>query len=64
MPEVESGELLWISHSGAYGSSMASHYNVRPQAAEVLVSGKKVTLIRKRESLEEVWRDELHPQSR
>jgi len=64
MPEVESGELLWISHSGAYGSSMASHYNVRPQAAEVLVSGKKVTLIRKRESLEDVWRDELQTQSR
>jgi len=56
---VESGDFLWIGFCGAYGSSMGSHYNVRPKVAEVLVNGSGVTLIRKRESLEEVWKNEI-----
>jgi diaminopimelate decarboxylase len=56
---TESGDYLWIGFCGAYGSSMGSHYNVRPRAAEVLVDGNRVTLIRKRESLEDVWRSEI-----
>jgi len=56
---TESGDYLWIGFCGAYGSSMGSHYNVRPRAAEVLVDGNRVTLIRKRESLEDVWKNEI-----
>jgi diaminopimelate decarboxylase len=38
--------------AGAYGFSMASRYNARPLAAEVLVDGGKIKLIRRRENLE------------
>jgi diaminopimelate decarboxylase len=38
LPELHRGDLLAIHHAGAYGMSMASHYNTRPRAAEVLVS--------------------------
>jgi diaminopimelate decarboxylase len=46
------GEYLAVMDTGAYGYSMSSNYNVRPRPAEVLVSGKRGTLIRKREVLE------------
>jgi len=55
----KSGDLLLVKTTGAYGSSMASNYNTRPRAAEVLVSGTSVKLIRKRESLESLWELEL-----
>lgn len=58
LPEMKSGEIVWISHAGAYGSSMASHYNVRPQAAEVLLSEGKTVLIRQKEPLEDIWKNE------
>jgi diaminopimelate decarboxylase len=45
------GEFLAVMDTGAYGYSMSSNYNVRPRPAEVLVCGKKTTLIRKREEL-------------
>ncbi len=45
------GEYLAVMDTGAYGYSMSSNYNVRPRPAEVLVSGKRATLIRKREVL-------------
>jgi diaminopimelate decarboxylase len=48
LPGLESGELLAVMSAGAYGFSMASSYNSRPTAAEVLVSGGKYSLIRKR----------------
>lgn len=54
MPIVKEGELLAIMSAGAYGSSMGSTYNSRPLAAEVLVSGKDCTLIRRRQSIEEL----------
>jgi diaminopimelate decarboxylase len=47
---VERGELLAVLSAGAYGFSMASHYNVRPRPAEVLVERGKARLIRDRES--------------
>lgn len=49
--QPEPGEYLAVMDTGAYGYSMSSNYNVRPRPAEVLVSGKKATLIRKREVL-------------
>ncbi len=48
---VEEGDLLAILDAGAYGMSLASNYNTRPRAAEVLVDGKRARLIRKRESV-------------
>ncbi len=46
---IEQGDLLAIMSAGAYGMTMASNYNTRGRAAEVLVDGDNVTLIRKRE---------------
>src|SRR5450830_1336874 len=47
---LESGDLLALMSAGAYGMTMASNYNTRGRAAEVLVDGDKVHLIRKREN--------------
>lgn len=51
MPAVAAGDLLAILDTGAYGMSLASNYNSRPRPAEVLVDGRSVRLIRRRESL-------------
>lgn len=48
-------ELLAVMSSGAYGMSMSSNYNSRPRAAEVLVDGDSVSLIRARESIDELY---------
>jgi diaminopimelate decarboxylase len=58
MPEVREGDLLAVLSAGAYGFVMASNYNSRPLPAEVLVRGDKISLIRKRQSLEDLVRDE------
>lgn len=46
----EAGDLLLVHGAGAYGSSMASNYNARNRAAEVLVNGSEARLIRRRET--------------
>ena len=48
---LEQGDLLAIMSAGAYGMTMASNYNTRPRAAEVIVDGDKVHLVRERESV-------------
>ena len=53
---VKPGSLLGIECAGAYGSSMSSHYNTRPKAPEVLVSGSQFKVIRKRESFQDLWK--------
>ena len=58
MPDVREGDLLAIMSAGAYGFVMASNYNSRPLPAEALVRGDKVTLIRKRQSWEDLVRGE------
>jgi len=50
LPRFEEGDLIAIMSSGAYGFSMASQYNSRPRAAEVMVKGRNSKVIRKRES--------------
>lgn len=55
---VEAGDLLVIRDAGAYGMSMASQYNSRPRAPEVLVEGASHRVIRARETLEDLWRGE------
>jgi diaminopimelate decarboxylase len=54
LPEMAAGELLWIGAAGAYGSAMASNYNTRPRAPEVLVTGDRYTVIRDRETYEQL----------
>lgn len=49
------GGLLAIMSAGAYGMSMSSNYNTRPRAAEVMVDGDQVQLIRKRERIEDLY---------
>jgi diaminopimelate decarboxylase len=54
LPELASGDLLAVRSTGAYGMCMASNYNSRPRAAEVLVDGAKHRLIRERETYEDL----------
>jgi diaminopimelate decarboxylase len=58
LPAVNEGDLLAILDAGAYGMSLASNYNSRPRAAEVLVDGKQSKLIRKRESVRDLMAPE------
>lgn len=57
LPVIE-GDLLAVMSCGAYGSTMASNYNTRPRAAEILVSGHRARLIRQRETLDELLANE------
>jgi len=59
MPPVASGDLLAILDAGAYGMSLSSNYNTRGRAAEVLVDGKRVQQVRRRESFEDMIRGEI-----
>jgi diaminopimelate decarboxylase len=59
MPEVREGDLLAIMSAGAYGFVMASNYNSRPLPAEAFVRGGEVALIRKRQTWEDLVRDEV-----
>ncbi|MCB5188828.1 diaminopimelate decarboxylase [Methylobacillus caricis] len=52
---LKQGDLLAILSAGAYGMSMSSNYNTRPRAAEVMVDGDKVHLIRQRETIEQLF---------
>jgi diaminopimelate decarboxylase len=52
---VEQGDLLAMMTAGAYGQSMASNYNTRGRAAEVVVDGAEVHLVRRRERPEELY---------
>ena len=58
---IEPGDVLAVLSAGAYGMSMASNYNCRPRAAEVMVDGGEVQLIRRREKIEDLYRDEILP---
>jgi diaminopimelate decarboxylase len=51
---VQAGDVLAIWTAGAYGMALASNYNGRPCAAEVLVTGRKARLIRRRETIREL----------
>lgn len=51
---LRQGDLLAVMSAGAYGMSMSSNYNTRPRAAEVMVDGNTVHLIRQRESIEQL----------
>ncbi|MED5526210.1 MAG: diaminopimelate decarboxylase [Pseudomonadota bacterium] len=55
---AEEGDLVAIGGAGAYGFVMSSNYNSRPRAAEVMVDGDKVHLVRQRETVESLWAGE------
>ena len=55
---VEEGDLLAILSAGAYGFVMASNYNTRPKPAEIMVDGKNVYVIRKRENTQDLFASE------
>jgi len=58
LPHLEPGETVAIMSAGAYGFTMASHYNSRPLPAEVLVEGKMMRVVRRRETWEDLVREE------
>lgn len=58
LPPLEPGDLLCIRSAGAYGFVMASNYNARPRAAEVLVDGARFGVIREREGERDLIRGE------
>jgi diaminopimelate decarboxylase len=55
------GDLLAIMSAGAYGMSMSSNYNSRPRPAEVLIDGSSAHLVRRRESVDELFAHERIP---
>jgi len=63
---VAPGDVVAVLSAGAYAMSMASNYNTRPRAAEVLVAGGEATLIRERETVADLMRGErlLSPKDR
>ncbi len=61
LPDVKQGDLLAVMSCGAYAMSMSSNYNSRPRAAEVMVSGKRAALVRRRERIEELVCGETIP---
>jgi diaminopimelate decarboxylase len=58
LPPVKRGDLLAIRGAGAYTATMASNYNSRPMSPEVLVEGGGFQVVRARQKLEDLWRDE------
>lgn len=61
LPEARVGDFLVIERAGAYGFVMSSNYNSKPMAAEVLVRDGKPNLVRARQSVGDLFRDELVP---
>lgn len=58
LPEMKEGDLIALMSAGAYGFVMASNYNSRPLPAEALVQGETVSLIRRRQTMEDLVRNE------
>jgi len=58
LPDVQAGELLAVMSAGAYGFVMASNYNSRPRAPEVIVDGARFHVVRERENFEDLVRGE------
>ena len=61
LPKVGEGDYLALLSAGAYGFAMASNYNTRPLAAEVMVKGRSAALVRTRQPVEQIWAGEQMP---
>jgi diaminopimelate decarboxylase len=59
MPKVKAGDLVALLDAGAYGMSQTSNYNTRTRPAEVLVDGAEAKLIRRRETLKDLFAPEM-----
>jgi len=59
LPELMPDDLLAVMSAGAYAMSMASNYNSRQRPCELLIDGDQVHMIRKRDSLEQLWENEI-----
>lgn len=55
---IEQGDLLAIRSAGAYGFTMSSNYNSRPRAAEIMVDGKDIHVVRERETVQDLFTGE------
>jgi diaminopimelate decarboxylase len=55
---IASGDLLAVMSAGAYGFSMSSNYNSRPRVAEIMVDGDNYQVVRKRETVEQLFENE------
>jgi diaminopimelate decarboxylase len=55
---VQPGDVLAVLSAGAYGMTMSSNYNSRPRAAEVMLDGAQVHLIRERETVAALFTNE------
>ena len=55
---IEAGDLLAVRSAGAYGFSMSSNYNSRPRAAELMVDGSQVHVVRERETVPQLYAGE------
>lgn len=60
LPDVQVGDYLAVFSAGAYGFSMASNYNARPRAAEVVVDGERYAIATEREEYVDLARHERH----
>ena len=58
LPKVGEGDCLALLSAGAYGAVMGSNYNTRGFPAEVLVNGRKSAVVRKRQSVKDIWASE------
>jgi diaminopimelate decarboxylase len=58
LPKVGEGDYLALLSAGAYGFAQTSNYNTRPRAAEILVSGRRAAIARKRQPVKEIWSGE------
>jgi len=58
LPATNEGDLVALMSAGAYGFAMASNYNSRPLPAEILVKGNSCSLIRRRQAMEDLIREE------
>ncbi|MFK7958992.1 MAG: diaminopimelate decarboxylase [Phycisphaerales bacterium] len=63
LPPLERGDLLAVFTAGAYGMVMANHYNAVPLPAEVMVDGSELTLVRRRETMDDLVAAERSPAS-
>jgi len=59
LPALKRGDLIAVMTAGAYGAVMASNYNSRPRAPEVVVEGKTFQVVRRRETWQDLMRDEI-----
>ncbi|MGH9530137.1 MAG: diaminopimelate decarboxylase, partial [Terriglobales bacterium] len=59
LQQVHEGDLLAILDTGAYGMVLASNYNTRPRAAEILVDGRSAKIIRRQETIADLIRQEV-----